>query len=365
MNKVKAIASTLCLAATVLNAFGVAAYADTAPAANPATPDPIVEMMKPCSDGGDPELQAIACTELITGGRLLGPQLGAAYVFRGKANAARQQLQAAIADFTAALKIDGRAADALYNRGAAHALVGRYDLALADFNKVLELAPSDADTLFYRARIYARQGRNAAAIKDLTLVLKAVPNDSDSLDARGQLYVLTGAFDSAIADLSALAALLPDSAEVFYNRGRAYFLKGDFASAAKDFDLARVKRTDNPYAALRLYLANARLGKASKPDIKPLEAAMEKYDLGQWPMPIAALTLGKISEQELGQLTEVKDAAAAAMRACETHYYLGEFALIKGDKAAAKAHFAAVDAKSASLSIECSDARVALKGLGG
>jgi lipoprotein NlpI len=349
-----------------LTLSGTVALADsTVPP--PVTTDPAVEMMKPCAEGnGDPELQAIACTELITGGHLLGAQLSAAYVFRGKANAARRQLQAAIADFTSALKIDGRAADALYNRGAAHALVGRVDLALQDFDKVLELAPGDPDTLFYRARIYAQQGRNDAAIKDLTAVLKTVPNDPDSLDARGELYIVTGAFDAAILDQTALIAAMPNSAEAFYNRGRARFLKEDFAAAAQDFEMARSKRDNNPYAALRLYLSNARLGKATaKPDTKPLEAAMLKYDLGAWPMPIAALTLGKISEQDFQQLLQVKDPAAATMRSCETHYYLGEFALAKGDKAAALGHFRAVDAKGASLSIECTDAVVELKRLGG
>lgn len=353
--------------ALLLTLSGTVALADSTAAPPPVTTDPAVEMMKPCAEGnGDAELQAIACTELITGGHLLGAQLSAAYVFRGKANAARRQLQAAIADFTSALKIDGRAADALYNRGAAHALVGRVDLALQDFGKVLELAPGDPDTLFYRARIYAQQGRNDAAIKDLTAVLKTVPNDPDSLDARSELYIVTGAFDTAILDLTALIKALPNSAEAYYNRGRARFLKEDFAAAAQDFELARTKRDDNPYAALRLYLSNARLGKAgAKPDTKPLEIAMQKYDLGAWPMPIAALTIGKISDSDFQQLLRVKDPIAATMRACEAQYYLGEFALAKGDKAAAMTHFRAVDAKGAGLSIECIDATVELKKLGG
>jgi lipoprotein NlpI len=310
-------------------------------------------------------LRALACTELITGGKLTGPQLSAAYVFRGKANAGRRQLDAAIADFTAALKIDSRAADAFYNRGAAHHLIGRYDLALAVFGKVLELAPNDADTLFYRARIYARQGRDAAAIEDLTAVLKASPADPDSLDARSALDIQTGAFDAAIADLSALMKAMPKLAEPYYNRGRAYFLKGDFAAAAKDFDTAMAKRDGNPYAALRLYLAKARLAKAgAKADAKPLEAAAEKFDPEQWPLPIAAFILGKISEPELLQAIQVTDAAAAKALACETHYYLGELALAKGDKAAAKTHFQAAIAGAARSSIEFVDATIELKRLG-
>ena len=338
------------------------AFADTTGSAAPEKPDPIVEMMKPCTEEVDPELQAIACTALITGGKLQGAQMSAAYVFRGKANARRRQLEAAIADFTAALKIEVRAADALYNRGAAHALLGRYDLALADFGKVLELAPNDADTLYYRAGIYAAQGRDDAAIKDLTAVLKDHPYDRLSLIDRGGIYIRTGQYDAAIVDFTALVEGDRKSADSYYNRGRAYYATGNFAAAAADFTAAMQNRDDNPYAAIRLYLAQAQAGKA---ETKPLEVTAQKFDPEQWPLPIAALILGKITEADLLQAIKVENAAVAKSLACETQYYLGELALIKGDKTAAKGHFQASVASGMQSSIEFIDAAAELKRLGG
>ncbi len=340
---------------------GAAGRADSTETAAPAAPDPAIEMMKPCSEGNDPELQAIACTELINGGRLSVKQVTAAYVFRGKANAARQQLEAAIGDFTAALKNDPRAADALYNRGATHALIGRYDLALLDFGKVLALAPDDADTLYYRAGIYTLQGRDDAAIKDLTAVLKQHPEDPLSLVARGGIYIRVGSFDAAIQDFSALIKIDAKSADSYYNRGRAYYLKGNYDSAAADFDAAMQNRAENPYAAIRLYLARLRTG---KPDLKPLEAAVAKYDPEQWPLPLAALILGKISEPDLLQAIQVKDPAVAMSLSCETHFYLGELALAKGDKAGATRQFQAAVASMSRGSIEYIDATLELKKLG-
>ena len=358
MRMLRALA--LCSLALVSPAGGQA-RADGAETAVPAKPDPAIEMMKPCSEGNDPELQAIACTELLTGGRLSGPQMTAAYVFRGKANAARQQLPAAIADFTSALKLDPRAADALYNRGATHALVGRYDLALQDFGKVLEMAPNDADTLYYRAGIYALQGRDDAAIKDLTTVLKQHPEDPLSLVDRGGIYIRVGKFDAAIQDFTALLKVNAKSADSYYNRGRAYFLKGDFKAAAADFDAAMQNRAENPYAAIRLYLARLRAG---KPDLKPLQEAVAKYDPEQWPLPLAALMLGKVSEADLLQAIQVKDPAVALSLSCETHFYLGELALAKGDKAAAARQFQAAIASTSRGSIEYIDATLELKKLG-
>ncbi len=142
-----------------------AAWGETAtpPATKPA--DPAVEAMKPCESGGDAETRAVACTSLITGGTLRGKALGAAYVFRGKAQAQRNEMKAAISDFSEALKVDPQATDALYNRGAAYALMGQANYALADFAHLLDLVPNDPDTLFYRALIYVNQGKTEAAVK--------------------------------------------------------------------------------------------------------------------------------------------------------------------------------------------------------
>src|SRR6185295_15676165 len=108
-----------------------AARADTPPAKTPA--DPVIEEMKPCESGKDPAARAVACTELISSGKLKGRALGAAYVFRGKAQAQRNEVKAAILDFSEALKVDPTATDALYNRGAAYAILGQTNYALADF----------------------------------------------------------------------------------------------------------------------------------------------------------------------------------------------------------------------------------------
>src|SRR5689334_16421679 len=92
----------LLLAALVAGA-GTAA----AETATPATAkDPALDAMKPCATGPDPEARAVACTTLITGGTLKGKALGAAYVFRGKAQAQRNEIKAAIMDFSEALKVD-------------------------------------------------------------------------------------------------------------------------------------------------------------------------------------------------------------------------------------------------------------------
>lgn len=330
-------------------------------AAPAAAKDPLVEEMKPCESGDDPAARAVACTQLITGGKLRGKALGAAYVFRGKAQAQRNEMKAAILDFSEALKVDPQATDALYNRGAAYALMGQTNYALADFAHLLDLAPNDADTLFYRALIYVNQGKTEAAVKDLSAVLGQRPDDAISRLQRAGLLIALGRNEDAIADLNQLLKKEPTALDALYNRGRAEMLKGDNAAAAEDFDTVMQSRNDNPYAALRLTIARGKMGKT---DPAPLEAAAKAFPPEQWPLPIVAFYQGKLSEADLIAASKVSDAAATANLVAETQYYLGQWALLQDDRKAAQKHFeAAVASKAGVGNLECIDAGLELKRL--
>lgn len=335
------------------------ARADTPAGKAPA--DPIIEEMKPCEIGGDPEARAVACTQLITSGKLKGRALGAAYVFRGKAQAQRKELKAAILDFSEALKVDPEATDALYNRGAAYALNGQVSFALADFAHLLDLAPNDPDTLFYRAQIYMTQGKNEAALSDLSAVLGQHPEDVDSRMQRAGISIMLQRNEDAIADLTQLLKKDPTSPAALYNRGRAEMLKGDDAAAAADFAAAMQNRKNNPYAALRLYIVRARSGKA---DAAPLADAAKAFPPEQWPMPVIAFYQGAMSEADLVASARVSSATTAANLAAETQYYLGQWALLKDDAAGAKQHFqAALATKAGADNLEFVDAGLELKRL--
>jgi tetratricopeptide (TPR) repeat protein len=335
------------------------AAADTPP--QKAAPDPVLEEMKPCETSADPAERAVACTRLITGGKLKGRALGAAYVFRGKAQAQRNEIKAAIMDFSEALKINPLATDALYNRGAAYALSGQTNYALADFAHLLDLAPNDPDTLFYRAQIYMNQGKREDALSDLSAVLRRHPDDIDSRMQRAGLSIMLGRNEDAITDLNQMLKKDPASPAALYNRGRAEQLKGEFGAAAEDFAAAMKNRNDNPYAALRLYIVQARAGKT---DLAPLAAAAKAFPEDQWPLPVVAFYQGRLSEADLIAAARVSNKATTANLVAETQYYLGQWALLQGDAKAARKHFeAAVAAKAGADNLESIDAGLELKRL--
>jgi lipoprotein NlpI len=155
---------------------------------------------------------------------------------------------------------------------------------------------------------------------------------------RGGLNIRRGDFPAAIADFSAILKLDPKAAAAFYNRGRARMLKGDFAAAAKDFTAAQESRDDNPYAALRRYLATAQAGKG---DEKVLGETIARYPAEQWPLPILATLTGAMRESDLLASADLADRRLTQRLTAEAHFYLGEAALAKKDEKAARAHFEA------------------------
>lgn len=323
--------------ALVLLAGMMPAFADETPVeVPPADAVPMNPLLESCVTSPTPDAAAIACTTAIESRQLQGEVLATALYARGMAQGRRGQMPAAITDFTAALDVTPDATDALYARGSAHAQLQRHDLAVADFTQLLQLAPGDADSLYRRAWSLTMLGRDKEAVADLGGVIKQAPDDIDAIMDRGGLNIRLGDFAAAIADFDAVLKLEPKAAAAFYNRGRAYALQDDFAAAAKDFAAARENRADNPYAALRGYLATSRAGKAEE---NLLTEAIARYPAEQWPLPILATLAGAMRESDLLASADTADRAVAKRLVIEAHFYLGEAALAKQDAQTARAHF--------------------------
>src|SRR5271154_3527834 len=76
---------------------GIGAYTPPASAAD-------IDQWSLCMGGGGPAKAIQACSAIIDSGRELPESLPYAYVYRGRANLTLQQADAALTDFTAALK---------------------------------------------------------------------------------------------------------------------------------------------------------------------------------------------------------------------------------------------------------------------
>src|SRR5207237_5959052 len=69
------------------------------------------------------------------------------------------QLDRAIADYDAAIKLKPDSTETLTNRGNAYMGRGQYDRAIADYDAAISLKPDAALTFINRGNVYAVRGR--------------------------------------------------------------------------------------------------------------------------------------------------------------------------------------------------------------
>ena len=190
-------------------------------------------------------------------------------VLRGRANIGLRDWDAAVADFTEAIKAVPTAAESFVWRGKAYEGRGDRSLALADFDRALVLAAGNAEAWLGRGNIFLYRGKTAeaeaayssalklnpglidawyhrgvvrsgrhrwgTAIADFTQGLRRNPKRPDLLKARGEAYLQDGQYRKAIGDLSTALARGSPKKETYFNRGLAYAALGDSARSLSDF----------------------------------------------------------------------------------------------------------------------------------
>lgn len=337
-----------------------------------ATPAPDIapgKDMADCIDNDDAQLRIVACTHAIEGKQVTGDDLAAAYYNRAIGYTLLRKYDAAINDFGQTLKLKPGLPAALVNRGTTQLRANRPMAAKQDFDAALAKDPDNVDARYLRAWVAASQGKDQDAIEDLSRLLKTHPDHLDALLDRGGLYMRAGKFAEAVADFTAMLKLDPKAAAGYYNRGRAKYAKGDYAGAAADFASAMKTRDDNPYAALRLNLARqfaAHVQKKGKSEGDPaaLKTAADRLLDEQWPVQILRYFQNKTDAKSIFALIDKDYPSQAPALRCEVNYYLGQAALLRGDRKAAVDYFKAAVATGSTSTIEYIDSSLTLKQLG-
>jgi tetratricopeptide (TPR) repeat protein len=285
-----------------------------------------------------------------------------AFVNRGVAHYNMKYYERAIADYTEALRLDPKDAIALNDRGnvwrgkgdedramadydAAIRLnpdysypyngranvwraKGDIDRALADYDQAIRLNPAYATAMVNRGAAWRIKGDHDRAIADYDVAIRLDPTDANAFNSRGNVYNDKQDYGRAIADFSTAIGLDPNAASAYRSRGYAYFYQSDFAAAASDLARAVARQPDQAYGAIWLYLARARAGDVGAD--AELETNAARFNPAEWPYPVAELYLGR--------RTAVATLAAPgkAGDSCEAQFYVGEWHLLKGDRAAAR-----------------------------
>lgn len=105
------------------------------------------------------------------------PEDATALVSRGLLRAEQGDERTAIADYTAALRVQPANAEGLYLRGAAHDRQGDRADALADYNEALRRSPNLLPALVARAALLTAMGNRVAAAVDEAAVRRLAADD--------------------------------------------------------------------------------------------------------------------------------------------------------------------------------------------
>lgn len=176
------------------------------------------------------------------------PRSYLAHNARGNIFLAQGANQQAIADFSAAIKIFPRYAEAFGNRGIAQFRSGQISLALADYNHALILKPDSFPSVYAnRGLAFFHIGEKEKARKDYERAISLDPRDATAYNNRGLLFFSTQEFEQAKKDFDRALELDENFVRAYSNRGNVFLMKQDYARAMADYN--RALKLDPLYAA--------------------------------------------------------------------------------------------------------------------
>lgn len=176
----------------------------------------------------------------------LDKKLADAYGNRGWTFLKKDDPDSALGDFDEAIRLDPDDVGAYGGRGEAHLAKGAYAKAVADCTKAIRMDPKRAFSYHRRAAVYYQQGDYDRAIGDCNQAIRLDPEHDSFYNNRGRAYAGKGQYDRAIADYTRAIRLNPREAVYYGNRGHAYRHGGDYPRA--DADYAKMEEIDPEYA---------------------------------------------------------------------------------------------------------------------
>lgn len=153
-------------------------------------------------------------------------------------------------------------------------------------------------------------------------------------------------------------------ADVLHYRGNARFFLGRHAAAGQDYEQSLRLNPSNIYVVLWLYLAEQRSGQGARDALRRRTGAL---DLFYWPGPVVSLFLEERAPEKvlLDAQDPFLDEDSQREQLCEALFYVGQYYLARGRKAAAADHFRRALATGATDFVEYEASRAELGRLGG
>ena len=219
---------------------------------------------------------------------------------------------------------------ALIEHGHAIDTIATANQALDDCTGAIRLDPTLAIAYFNRGSAYSRKEDYVQAIWDYSQAFRLNKEDLDFLGARGDAYFANGDLDLAAVDYTEVIERDPKQTRIYADRGLVNYLRGDFAASAFDLDRVRERVSSRPHLLLWLLLAQSRSGYGNQKPGFGATVEPAQLDKDKWPYPVIELFIGPRPEPEA-----TLAAAKSLEERCEALFYIGQWQLIRGERAAA------------------------------
>ena len=179
------------------------------------------------------------CTKILAGGsKTPVRERVLAYINRGIAYYDRGELDRALADYTSAIRLDPKNAEALSNRADLKLRKGDIEFAIEDYSAAIEINPKLAGAFNGRGNALRETGQIDRAISDYEKAIALDPNSPFAYNGRGNALRDKGQADRAIEDFNKAIRIDLSYGTAFIGRANVFSDKGDWAEAIKDYDAA-------------------------------------------------------------------------------------------------------------------------------
>ncbi|MDA9397278.1 tetratricopeptide repeat protein [Bradyrhizobium sp. CCBAU 45389] len=248
------------------------------------------------------------------------------HYFRADAAMRRDQFDRAAERLSKVLELDPANPAAYHDRGVAQQGLGDYRGSIADFDRSIAIAPRMANAYSSRGVSWKFLGNFDRVISDQLAAIALSPRLANAHTELGAAYFCKLDFDSAVRSLTTAIDLAPKDPNCLKQGGLAHFCRGDFRAAIPDLQRA-FEIANDTYALLFLHLARAR---ASEDAAAALEMDAAKVRIWHWPSAVVGLYLGRLSADATIAAASTPDDAG------EAQFYLGQWHLLRGERAEAR-----------------------------
>jgi serine/threonine protein kinase len=178
----------------------------------------------------------------------LNPRYAEAYSDRGNSYYMKDDYDQAFTDYNKAIELNPQLAHAYLNRGDIYYGEKEYDQALLDYNRAIQVNPQYAAAYYKRGEFYFNaylknvvedDGNYDRAIRDYNKAIKLNPQYAVAYNRRGYAFYYKGYYDQAMMDYNKAIELDPRAADAFHHRALVYhFHEEDWDRAIVDYNKA-------------------------------------------------------------------------------------------------------------------------------